>query len=116
MNLLYYLSKNFWLLMKKLKVIYSKVAINDIDTVVDYIASIYRKESGLRYKNRIQNQLDSLANCAEALPKSHRKWIKAIHPEAKTMSIMNRRWTVVFHIEGKYVLVDRIIPSKIIKE
>ena len=49
MNLLCYLSKNFWLLMKKHKVVYSKVAINDIDTVVDYIASIYRKESGLRY-------------------------------------------------------------------
>jgi len=101
--------------MKTYKVVYSKLAINDIDKVVGYIAGIYRKESGLRYKNRIQSQLDSLANCADALPKSKKKLIKVIHPEAKTLSIMNRRWTVVFHIEGKYVLVDRIIPSKMIK-
>ena len=109
------MSKRFWLLMRTYKVVYSKLAINDIDKVVDYIASICCKESGLRYKNRIQNQLDSLANCADALPKSKKKLIKAIHPEEKTLSIMNRRWTVAFHIEGKYVLVDRIIPSKMIK-
>ena len=101
--------------MRTYKVVYSKLAINDIDKVVDYIASICCKESGLRYKNRIQNQLDSLANCADALPKSKKKLIKAIHPEEKTLSIMNRRWTVAFHIEGKYVLVDWIIPSKMIK-
>ena len=101
--------------MKTHKVFYSKSAIDDIDKVVNYIASIYRKESGLRYKNRIQKQLDSLAYCAEALPKSRRKTVKAIHPEAKTLSIMNRRWTVVFHI-GRFVFVDRIIPSKMIKD
>lgn len=41
--------------MKSYKVVYSKLAIDDLDNVVDYIASIYRKESGLRYKNRIKN-------------------------------------------------------------
>ena len=102
--------------MKTYKVVYSKLAIDDLDNVVDYIASIYRKESGLRYKNRIQKQLDSLAYCADALPKSRRKTVIAIHSEAKTLSIMNRRWTVVFHIDRRYVLVDRIIPSKMIKE
>ena len=34
-----------------------------------------------------------------------------IHPEAKTLPIMKHRWTVVFHIEGDYVIVDRILPS-----
>ena len=101
--------------MKTYKVIYSKLAIDDIDKVVNYIASFYRKESGLRYKNRIQKQLDSLACCAEALPQSRRTVVKSIHPEAKTLSIMNRRWTVVFHIEKGFVFVDRIIPSKMIK-
>lgn len=101
--------------MKTYKVIYSKLAIDDIDKVVNYITSLYRKESGLKYKNRIQKQLDSLAYCADALPKSRRKMIKAIYPEAKTLSIMNRRWTVVFHIERRFVFVDRILPSKMIK-
>ena len=36
---------------------------------------------------------------------------KLIHPHAKTMNIINHRWTVVFHIDGEYVVVDRIIRS-----
>ena len=37
--------------------------------------------------------------------------VKLIHPHAKTMNIINHRWTVVFHINGEYVVVDRIIRS-----
>lgn len=101
--------------MKTYKVIYSKAAVGDIDKVVEYIASIYRKESGLRYKDRIQRQLDALVYCADALPFTRYKMAKEIHPEAKTLSIMNRRWIVVFHIDRRFVLVDRIIPSKLLK-
>ena len=36
---------------------------------------------------------------------------RAIHPEAKTLSIMEHRWTVVFHTKDDYVIVDRILPS-----
>ena len=101
--------------MRTYKVVYSKETINDIDDVVDYITSIYRIESGLKYRNRIQSQLDALAFCADALPHSRRKMARRIHPNAKTLSIMNRRWTVIFHIDSDFVLVDRIIPSKLIK-
>jgi hypothetical protein len=36
---------------------------------------------------------------------------KLIHPHAKTMNIIHHRWTVVFHVDGEYVVVDRIIRS-----
>ena len=103
------------MLMRTYKVVYSKAAINDIDGVVNYIISIYRVESGLRYKRRIQSQLDALAYCADSFGYSRRIMVRKIHSKAKTLSIMNRRWTVVFHIDGDYVFVDRIIPSKLIK-
>lgn len=38
-----------------------------------------------------------------------------IHPEARTMAVMHR-WTIVFHIYGDYVIVDRIIASKMMTE
>ena len=101
--------------MQTYKVVYSKATIDDINSVIAYIISIYRFESGLRYKQRIQSQIDALSYCADALPYSRRKMARKIHPKAKTLSIMNRRWTVVFHIDGDFVLVDRIIPSKLIK-
>ena len=28
------------------------------------------------------------------------------------MNIINHRWTIVFHIYGDYVIIDRIIASK----
>lgn len=34
-----------------------------------------------------------------------------IHPHAKTMNIIHHRWTVVFHIDGEYVVVGRILRS-----
>ena len=39
---------------------------------------------------------------------------KSIHPKAETLTIINRKWTVVFHIDGDFVIVDRIFPSKTI--
>ena len=26
---------------------------------------------------------------------------------------MNHKWTVVFHIDGNFVIIDRFIPSKL---
>lgn len=103
------------MLMRTYKVVYSKAAVSDIDSVVNYIIGIYRVESGLRYKRRIQSQLDALSHCADSFGYCRRMMVRKIHPKAKTLSIMNRRWTVVFHIEGDFVLIDRIIPSKLIK-
>ena len=31
----------------------------------------------------------------------------------KTLPIMNHKWTVVFHIDGDFVIIDRFIPSKL---
>ena len=39
---------------------------------------------------------------------------KSIHPKAKTLTIINHKWTVVFHIDGDFVIVDRIFPAKTI--
>lgn len=38
-----------------------------------------------------------------------------IHPNARKMAVM-RRWTIVFHLYGDYVIVDRILASKNITE
>ena len=38
------------------------------------------------------------------------------YPEAKRMLTRNRKWNVVFHTEGKKVVVDKLIPSKLVTE
>ena len=100
--------------MKIYKVIYSKTAVDDLKALVSYIKSIYQLEAGLKYIDKISEQVDSLSNCADALSANHSEMIKKFYPKAKTLSIMNHRWTAVFHIYEDFVIIDRIIPSKMI--
>ena len=100
--------------MQSYKLIVSLNALNDLDNVVAYIASLYRLESGLKYKGRVIEQVKRLAYCADCFPISRKKSIKRIHPEARRMLVMNKKWCVIYHISNGYVMVDRIIPSKLV--
>jgi len=100
--------------MQSYKLIVSLAALNDLDNVVAYIASVYRLESGLKYKERIIEQVKRLTYCADCFPISKKKSVKGIHPEARRMLIMNRRWCVIYHISNNYVMIDRFIPSKLL--
>lgn len=102
--------------MRSYEVIVSNEAYSDLDEMALYIAKLYRPESGHNYVNRILGQLVALSYTADIYQFSHLITAKRIHPQAKTLSIMNHRWTVVFHIESIYVIVDRIIPSKMMVE
>jgi hypothetical protein len=97
--------------MRSYELIISDSASNDINSLVDFIVAINTPVSGLNYALKLTQSLNSLRNCAGAIQYSRFQTAKAIHPEAKTLPIMKRRWTVVFHINGDYVIVDRILPS-----
>lgn len=94
------------------KVIVSNKASLDLDAMAEYIASLFRPESGHNYVNRILGQLAALSYTADVYPFSRYTTAKRIHPQAKTLSIINHRWTAIFHIDGNFVIIDRIIPSK----
>lgn len=98
--------------MKTYKVLVNDKAVSDLDSISTYIAGIYRPESGHNYVSRILGQLASLSYTADIYPLSRYTIAREIHPEAKTLSIINHKWTVVFHTSGNYLFVDRIIPSK----
>lgn len=98
--------------MRIYQVIISFDVLSELEAVAQYIASIYRPESGHNYVNRILGQLAALSYSADVYQYSRFNLAKAIHPKAKTLTIINRKWTVVFHIDGDFVIVDRIIPSK----
>ena len=48
--------------MQSYKLIVSLNALNDLDNVVAYIASLYRLESGLKYKERVIEQVSLFQN------------------------------------------------------
>ena len=102
--------------MRHFEVILGPKAMDSVDTVVDFIKGIYTEESAQRYRKAVLYELDSLSYYASIFPLSRFQTARDIHPEAKTISIMKSRWTVVFHIDGDYVIIDRILPSKTMVE
>ena len=102
--------------MQHYKVILGPQAMNSVDAVVDFITGIYSEDSAQKYRKSILYELESLSYYASIFPLSRFQFVREIHPEAKTIPIMKRRWTVVFHIDGDYVIVDRILPSRMMTE
>ena len=100
--------------MRTYQVIISYAVLTELGAMAQYIASIYRPDSGHKYVNRILGQLAALSYSADAYQYSRFKMAKTIHPKAKTLTIINRKWTVVFHIDGDFVIVDKIFPAKTI--
>ncbi|MBO4656115.1 MAG: hypothetical protein J5644_11275 [Bacteroidales bacterium] len=98
--------------MRSYQVVASKSALEDLEGIALFVADKYRPESGHNYVNKILGELVSLSYTADIYPFSRYAVAKEIHPKAKTLSIINHKWTVVFHVYGNFVIVDRIIPSK----
>ena len=97
--------------MQSYTVIVSNEAVGDLDEIADYIAHEFKSTSGHNFVSRILGQIQALSYSAGTYRESPYMMAKLMHPHAKTMNIINHRWTVVFHIEGEYVIVDHIIRS-----
>ena len=88
------------------------------DDVEDYFINLLQFVAGnstldfaLRYVKSIRQEIERLSYLAQMLPPSKYGIARLYHPEAKTTTIANRKLTVIFHIQGDYVIVDRIMPS-----
>ena len=92
-------------------VIVSNDAGGDLDEIVEYIATKYKSANGHNLVSRILDQIHALSYSAGSYCESPYVMAKLIHPHAKTMNIIHHRWTVVFHVDGEYVVVDRIFRS-----
>ena len=51
---------------------------------------------------------------ADCFAESRSETIRLIHPHARRMLSHNKKWNYVFHIENEWVILDRILPSKMI--
>lgn len=101
--------------MHERMVVLTTEADRDMERVEAYVAEIYRPEAGRRYVRRLYLYISELSFAASTFPPSSYLVARRIHPEARTMAVMHR-WTIVFHIYGDYVIVDRIIASKMMTE
>ena len=86
----------------------------DIATFSDFIIKVSSPEHAKRYTQQLLDELATLSYLASARPES--RWLlpKRYHPHARTYHIRKKRLTVIFHIEGDCVVVDKILPSSLV--
>lgn len=102
--------------MRHYKVLLRPEAMTSVDDVVEFIKSIYSEESAQKYRKSILFELESLSYYASIFPLSRYRTARKIHPKARTITILKNRWTVVYHIEEDFVIVDTILLSRTMAE
>lgn len=100
--------------MNYYKVAISKNVFTEIEEIADFIIKISTPEHAIKYKNQLISEIAALSYMADVINYSQWKVAKRCHPKAKRMITKNKKWNVVFHVEGFNVIVDKIIPTKMV--
>ena len=77
--------------MRKYDVVVGPDAISDIDMMVEFVRGFYFEETAHKYRKIILHHLDSLSFSAGSFAPSRYLTAQRIHPQARTLSIMNHR-------------------------
>lgn len=97
--------------MKTFRLKYSTRAVADLDRLAAFAIGVHTPDFARRYVAKLRNEVESLSYLADMLPKSKYRLPLLYHPEARTLPVGNNRLTVIFHIDGETVFVDKILPS-----
>ena len=101
--------------MKYYKVSVSKTVLAEIEEISDFIISISTPEHAIRYNNQLIGEIATLSYLGGIINYSQWKMAKRCNPKAKRYITKNKKWNIIFHIDGEYVIVDKLLPSKMIK-
>lgn len=100
--------------MQILEVRISRRVFRKIDRIVDRVTELTSRENARRYGRDLLSEMLQLAIYGRSIRKTDSVEIKSIHPEAKSITTRNKKWRIVFHIEGDCVIVDDILFSSMI--
>ena len=97
--------------MREYLVDYDVEAEADLSKLRDWLVVNRRLESAMEYLQMLRSEVTELSYLAGSLPKCKYRMPLLFHPTAKTLSVCHGKLTVIFHIDGEYVIVDKILPS-----
>jgi plasmid stabilization system protein ParE len=100
--------------MKTYNVKINAAANADLMSLALFLRKVMSIEGAWKYHQIMLNEVHSLSILADLYPPSHYADIRRYHPHARRMVSHNKRWVYIFHIEDDTVMVDRILPSKLI--
>ena len=86
----------------------------DIDEIADYIIGLNTREHAVQYVRELLAEISELSFLADTLPVSTSPFILQYHKNAKRYNIKHGVWCVIFLVENNYVIIDKILPSKLV--
>lgn len=89
-------------------------AESDLRHLFDFLINVMSRDGANRYIDMITNEVLSLSILANVYSPSQYADIRRYHPQARRMMSHNKRWVYIFHIEDDSVIIDRILPAKLI--
>ncbi len=93
----------------------SHAAKADMKELRKFLKAMMTEEGAIRYANDMRAEIKMLSQYADLYGKSTSLTLRQIHPGARRIVSHNRRWIYVYHIDSNFVIVDRILPSKMDK-
>lgn len=100
--------------MKEYKVRILDTVFSDIDDIADFIVSVSTLEHAAKYARELGAEIMTLRYLADFIPESRYRSVRHYHPHAKHLRTRNKQLNIIFHLEGNYVIVDKILASKMI--
>ena len=98
--------------MKNYKIQINKRCLYDTYEVTLYVALKTSIEYSEVYSLKLKEEINRLSYLADVIKESDFETAKKYNKKAKILVTKNRKWSIIFHTFRNYVIVDRIIPAK----
>lgn len=95
-------------------VLFSRNILLELEDIRNYVAENNNHEAANRYIDQLEAEINALVYLADCFPISRWLAVRKYHPEARSLITHNKKWNVIFHTEGDFVIVDKITPSKLV--
>ena len=96
------------------EVVFSRAVLSDFGEIRDFITTNNTHEAANKYIDQLEAEINALVYLADCFPTSRWLSVRRYHPQARSIITRNKKWNIVFHTDGDLVVVDKIIPSKMI--
>jgi hypothetical protein len=100
--------------MKTYPILIRNQVYSDLYEIATFI--IYKNSYSLAqtYMLMLYNEIKSLAYLADVIPFAKWSFITTRYPNCKSLITKNKKWNIIFRIENDFVIVEKIIASKLI--
>ena len=102
------------LIMKTYPILIRNQVYSDLYEIASFIISKNNYSLAKSYMLMLYNEIKSLSSLADVIPFAKWSFTSVQYPNCKSLITKNKKWNIIFRIENDFVIVEKIIASKLI--